>query len=263
MVGTPGIYNLFIMLQFLTKELEEPAATLKTTKDRSGSEVCNENPLPPPNMDYLTRKQWVPLKWSQTNICSGFVLEDNTVVFIGTRKCEKTIRQSFLHHLRRGEGDLDDSLESLCADNSNAMKAECNPETFTDEIQTAFPTKNEESSIILLSDSESPSLPSSIENKTCESTPERTHPAMRNLSDSDASSDSDIDDLPRVQVTGLPIPTGAGSSNAWKTSDRAELQSETGNTWQKMSGRGATSCEGSCEPSLLKCPICNISLPLR
>lgn len=246
--------------------MEEPDAQLKTSESRSGSEFNNVDTLPPPNMDYLTRKPLIPLKWSRTNTCSGFVLEDNTVMFIGTRKCEEAIRQSFLHYLRGGEGDLDDYLESVRAGNSNALKEECNSEIVTDEIQSAFLMKKNKER--LLSDSELPSLPSGEANETCKLNPVGADSATRKTSYSNASSSSDEDDLPRVQVTGRSVPAETSSNYAWKTSSRTELQSEPGNpgarkTMSSSCSSESISCEGSSEHPLLKCPICNVSLPSR
>lgn len=275
----------------MSDETEETTAVLQMSEGG----VDKVDLLPPPNMNYLTRKSWVPLKWTRSNTCSGFVLEDNTVVFIGTRKYEDAIRQSFLDSLRGCEGDLDDYIESTCA---GALKEECSPETVIDEtMPVVLPKSTTRISTRLLNDSDTAVLPKSIPrtstillNDSDTALPSKQlslvdhkvkdvhrldpvgdSPYMRISSDKDLSSSSEDEDLPRVKVTGRPVPVqqqheGTGSGNLCS---RAMVETESGNTGlrQTMSNTSssgeAAKCEGSSEFTLLKCPICNISLPLR
>lgn len=62
-------------------------------------EQSNCPPLPPPDLDYLTRKPHVPLKWTPPNAYSSFVLEDNTVCYIGAGHRDEAVRSSFIDML--------------------------------------------------------------------------------------------------------------------------------------------------------------------
>lgn len=239
----------------------------------SNGEISNVDPLPPPNMDYLTRKPCVPLKWTPTNKCSGFVMEDNTVVFIGTRKYEDAIQQSFLDSLRGGEGNLDDYLAPMCVGELGALKEDHKP---TDEtMPAALSESTRKTSIRSLSDSENTvlsKLSSSVDHKVREarkldSLTDCSY--VRRPSSNDASSSSDDEELPRVQVTGRSAPAGEQprTIGTWRIGSGEVAKPETDNTgaWQTMcsSSSGAVRCDEGSEYTPHRCPICNVSLPLR
>ena len=250
----------------MLKETEESAPTVKISENASDSEMNSVKPLPPPNMDYLARKPWVPLKWSPTNKCSGIVLEDNTVVLIGTRKCEGAVRQSFLNYLRGDEGDLDDYLENIKTANTCPIEEQRNAEIVTKDIHTAVSMKSiEECSVRSLNTSGSskfPSLHSVAENKAHELELVGSQSAMRKRSASNLSSSSDDDDLPRVQVTRRSDFAGKQiRGDAWEGQNKVEPEAVNIGIRPTMSGSGR-GAEGGGHP-LLKCPICNVSLPHR
>ena len=92
-------------LLLLLQLLDRPKTSAPKVSD---CKVKNGGQLPPPNMEYFIRKRMTPLKWTRPYNFSGFVLEDNSVVFIGTKKYEETLRRSFLNYLQGGTEDVDD-----------------------------------------------------------------------------------------------------------------------------------------------------------
>ena len=71
------------------------------------------------------RQPWTPLEWTPPNSCSAFLLEDNTAVFIGTRKYETALRQDFLKKLLLSKGassnNNGDTPRAVCADKDDTV----------------------------------------------------------------------------------------------------------------------------------------------
>ncbi len=183
--------------------------------------------LPPPDRTYLSRQPKIPLKWTSTDKCSGLVLGDNTVYFIGTRNCEEEIRKRFLNFLEgkdeeeervpphppppppeRSDGreifekpsisNINQIPSSSNAPRRNTHELDYSPE---DELES-YQMKSYEADIEILKE------PQALSNF---------------MYDSDSSSD---DDLPRVNIHGRSIPPQTSTTSEIK-SNRTWLASST------------------------------------
>lgn len=92
-----------------------PQLLLKKEKEKNPKldKTSGNSRLPPPNMSYLTRRPRFPLKWTPPNSCSGFILSDNSVVFVGTgRYTKEALQKSFLDFMSGKDDEDTDSTDS-------------------------------------------------------------------------------------------------------------------------------------------------------